>query len=82
MHGRSQLFVETRPFAYIFVASFLYFPRVYELTAMMPFVSLAQMEKIKLSEGLRVREVQVLPNGKKRVYDEHDGANKFMCPLY
>jgi hypothetical protein len=32
------------------------------------------MEKIKLSEGLRVREVQVLPNGKKRVYDEHDGT--------
>jgi len=36
-------------------------------------VVLAQTEKVKLSEGLRVREVQVLPNGKKRVYDEHDG---------
>lgn len=43
------------------------------------------MTNVNLKENLRVREVVVLSNGKKRVYDEHDGYIDvdrvvFACP--
>ena len=43
------------------------------------------VEKVDLRENTRVREVQVLPNGKKRVYDEFDNYVDvdrvvFACP--
>ena len=43
------------------------------------------VEGIDLREDIRVREVEVLANGKKRVHDEHDGYIDvdrvvFACP--